>query len=425
MEQNNNNAKTKKGLLIILLALCLAISFIAGYFFNSLTMGKDYAMAKRVMRIIKSNSILLEDYSPDKVADSLVSGLLANDHYAEYYSKEELETVMQEAEGNYQGIGLILYSNVKRVFKVLGNSPAQKAGFLKGDEILSVTHNDVCIQIDSSSQFNDIVNQLDIGESITVQVTNGGKIRDILVKKQEFLVSFVSYVDSENTMTFESDNLEELSPVVVDKENTVLDDKTAIIVLEQFEGSVSEHFKKALDYMLERGRTNLILDLRDNGGGYMNILLEISSFLINNNGNNKNEIAYAKGTKQNFSFRTEENNFYSQIKDTVVIANHNTASASECLIGAMLYYKDMGFSHDKLLVTYNPARLDYSTYGKGIMQSTYSLISGGAVKLTTGLIYQPDRTTCIHETGIKPTLDKNCVLDENALERAMEIFVNG
>jgi carboxyl-terminal processing protease len=425
MEQKNNNAKTKKGLLIILLALCLAISFIAGYFFNSLTMGKDYAMAKKVMQVIKNNSIFLEDYSPDKVADSLVNGLLANDKYAEYYSKEELETDKQEAEGNYQGIGIILYSNTKRVFKILGNSPAQKAGFVKGDEILSVSHGGVYTPINSSSQFNAIVNELGLGESITIEVLGSGGVRSVHIEKQDFLVSYVNYIDSGKTMTFEGDGLEELSPVAVDKENTVLDDKTAIIVLEQFEGGVVEQFKKALDFMVERGRTNLILDLRDNGGGYMDILLEISSFLINNNGKSKNDIVYVKKTKQSYSLRTKENNFYSQIKDTVIIANHNTASASECLIGAMLYYKDMGFTHDKLLVTYNPARSDYSTYGKGIMQSTYGLVSGGAVKLTTGLIYQPDRTTCIHETGIKPTLDKNCVLDYNALDRAMEIFANG
>ena len=161
--------------------------------------------------------------------------------------------------------------------------------------------------------------------------------------------------------------------------------------------------------MRTRGKSKLILDLRDNGGGFMDILSAISSYLVY--GENKNAlVSYAVhkngGTE---SFYTAGDNFNRDITSIAVMANINTASASEALIGAMLYY-GRAFDTTKLVIEKNSQGVA-RTYGKGIMQSTFQFLEGDAIKLTTAYVYQPDKTTCIQGKGI-------VVTGENAVEKA-------
>lgn len=132
--------------------------------------------------------------------------------------------------------------------------------------------------------------------------------------------------------------------------------------------------------------------------------------------------AKLKNGATNFNLEKKGDNDY--INQTVVLANKNTASASEALIGAMQFYGAGGFNLDKLVCEYNGNRKDYSTFGKGIMQTTYSLSTGGAIKMTTAKIYWPDQETCIHDVGITPKNEKNCVNEGMALTRAIEILAS-
>ena len=131
-----------------------------------------------------------------------------------------------------------------------------------------------------------------------------------------------------------------------------------------------------------------------------------------------------KGAKQ--KFYTSGNAFYDNIEQIAVLANANTASASECLIGALKFYgganDGASFSEKNLVLTYNPSRDNFSTYGKGIMQTTYSLATGGAFKITTAYIYQPDEKTCIHDVGLTTSVPENRVDNENALSRAIDVI---
>ena len=109
------------------------------------------------------------------------------------------------------------------------------------------------------------------------------------------------------------------------------------------------------------------------------------------------------------------------ITDVIVLANDGTASASECLIGALLDYGEKGFSKERLILEKNDAGVA-RTYGKGIMQTTFSLSNGGAFKLTTARMLWPKTKTCIHKTGIT-TLPQNEVnAGDDAILRAREIF---
>ena len=102
-----------------------------------------------------------------------------------------------------------------------------------------------------------------------------------------------------------------------------------------------------------------------------------------------------------------------------VIANEFSASASECLIGAMAYYGG-AFSLDKLVIERGATGKE-TTYGKGIMQTTYLLKDNSALKLTTAKVLWPNGSTCIHGTGISPT--KNNVTDINgAISMAISVL---
>ena len=176
--------------------------------------------------------------------------------------------------------------------------------------------------------------------------------------------------------------------------------------------------------MKKRGKTKLIFDLRANGGGYMDVLKEIVELLVKADGNIIYSYVKEKGKDTTFTTRSKYDDF---LKNIVVLADGGTASASECLIGAMLSYGEKeggnGFSASDVLVGYNARRGDYSTYGKGIMQTTYMLSSGGALKLTTAKIFWADGKTCIHGVGVTPVSEENKITEENAIFRAREILL--
>ena len=103
-----------------------------------------------------------------------------------------------------------------------------------------------------------------------------------------------------------------------------------------------------------------------------------------------------------------------------MLADGNTASASECLIGAMAYYKK-AFTLDNLVITEHDGK--YTTYGKGIMQTTYrNFVTGEGIKLTTDYIFQPDETTTIHGVGFIATEGNGVINESLSVPRALEIL---
>ena len=178
--------------------------------------------------------------------------------------------------------------------------------------------------------------------------------------------------------------------------------------------------------MQSRGKTKLILDLRDNGGGLITVLLDIASYLINDNGAAGLKVLGVKEKNNTTAFFTAENRFTATLTDISVIANDGTASASECLIGALIAYGNAErngarFDYDRLILTRKHETRDiYCTFGKGIMQTTYGLRTGGALTLTTAYIYWPEpfNDVCIHDKGITTEVEENCVSDAAAIARA-------
>lgn len=425
--------RNDKVLICFVALFCAFILFFTGFFAGSCGNAAT-RKAKEIIRLIDKYSVTVEgDADKDEVARAIVSALLADDKYAVYYSKEEYARVLNEDKGVYAGAGFTFLSDENgniagdALYGVQNNSPAFKAGVKAGDKIVAakIATGGERREFADNAALVSFLSEVPAYTDITFYVLRYGELseREFTFAKESYTTSYVNYYDCDDRMYFYSENAEKTQARVAAGEGKPeLAGDTALIEFGAFEGDAAREFKTALDYMREKGKTKLVLDLRNNGGGLMTVLSDVASYLIYNGGKSKSEIAVAiskDGGKDRYY--TSGNRYYDNVKKIAVIANANTASASECLIGALLYYGGTGgaaFSEDNLVLTYNPARGDYSTYGKGIMQTTYTLATGGAFKLTTAYIYQPDGKTCIHGTGITVSSELSRVADGDALSRA-------
>ena len=184
----------------------------------------------------------------------------------------------------------------------------------------------------------------------------------------------------------------------------MLTDRIGYILLDQFEGKAANQMKEAIADLESQGMEGLVLDLRDNPGGDLDVMLDIADIFLPRGV--VLTIEDVKGNSEPYYSGPQKFD-----KPLVVLVNGNSASASEALSGAI---KDRGTG----------VLVGTQTFGKGIVQSIFPLRGGKTgMKLTTAHYYTPGGT-CIHGTGITP--DVVVELEEgdtdNQLERALEIL---
>ena len=136
MKENKN----KKGLKIVLIIFSLVICFTGGFFTHYLL---QPASVRKVSDILSLMNMVAKDpygndldFDADSVARDFVNAILKNDDYAKYFTDQEYKEKNTKGKGQYLGIGVSLYANAPIIYKVYGNSPAEKAGIKKGDQVL-------------------------------------------------------------------------------------------------------------------------------------------------------------------------------------------------------------------------------------------------------------------------------------------------
>lgn len=431
MEMKDSNRQNKREkpifLRVLITSLIVIIAFVGGFFSHYIFQSPHQTVTNELLSILEQVGYVIDpvtgerkDITTEDVADALVNGLL--DRYSAYYTPEEYAKNNAEGNGEYEGCGFAFYSVDLVISHIMGNSPAEKAGFLVGDLIVCASQGEQESKTFSSSgAFNAYLKQCDSLQEISVTVSRNGENINLSIKKSKYAVSYVTYYDNEVKYSFQSKEVAgKLEPKQIeDKTMAYLNDDTAYVCLTQFEGGAAEQMESALDFMKSRGKSKLILDLRNNGGGYMTILSKIAAMLVHNGGKGNFLVAYADAKTGESFINTSAYNYKEHIEEIVVLANEYTASASECLIGALASYGE-NFSLNNLVTIKNSKGVG-KTYGKGIMQTTYQLISGGAFKLTTARILWPDKKTCIHGVGIIPP-EANQTTNSNAINRALEIL---
>lgn len=444
-KENAQRKKTnKKALVAILITVLMTVSFFLGYFTNFFARGERNDKFDEIIKITDDYGIASEDLSADDIAEALKNAILKNDKYAEYYTAEEYEAITKNDAGQYVGFGFsVIFNNeglsedikIGEILSVVWNSPAFNCGMKKGDVLIGGYVHETYFPFKTEDKtfaenFAEFYKEIEKDDEITFIAERGEEEIRLTLKKEVYEASYVLYADNQKGLKFATVD-GHVKGVETDEAITALADDSAYIKLTAFEGGAAKQFKEAIEFMKERGRTKLVLDLRDNGGGLLSVLSDIASYIINDNDKSRILLMNVEEKNRKSQYYTSSNNFYKDLTAVSVIANYNTASASECLLGALIAYGNpdvyhgAAFSYSNLVITAkHPERNTYSTYGKGIMQTTYLLKSGGALKLTTAKIYWPAgyASTCIHDVGVIQTDSKNQVKDEDAISRAAEIL---
>lgn len=394
----------RKFLLVLSVILFGVGMFFAGYLTRNYT---DPDLASLNFILDKYKKYYLEE--DDDYLEIMVDGLL--DKYSDYYTKEEYELIKKSAKGVRAGIGVTVSNQQGRayVYSVNGNSPAEIAGITKGGYIIGIkktAENDF-----QSLDFDSFSSQIGViaeGESFTLKIQYGEEIKEFSLTKREYVESYVFYSDSKGSYRFSDGGGKTITLEKYAYDLSVaLPEDTAYLKYLSFNGNSGDLYgsAKQINMVMSKfkgdGRRKLIIDLRGNGGGYMDIMCDVTSHFIGADKNSKPLVSYAlykDGKQDNFNSTSVKYQDYG-FESIIILADENTASASEAFIGACLDYD--GKRDVVKVVLSKGSDGQYKTYGKGIMQTTFENVSvGDAIKLTTAKIYWPISNVSIHGVGV-------------------------
>ena len=412
--------KAKKIVLSIVAIIGVVAVFFLGFFVREFTYSKNQRAVLNILDKYEKYYYYEDENVVDIISDAIF------DKYSTYLTKEEYANVSAEASGKKRGIGVAFLSDSLEIVSVVTNSPCDKAGVKAGGTVTKISVDNVDKPFSDHEGFFDIMDGTSLGSKVKLTVNYDGKEETFEVEKQEYKRSYVTYKDATGTYNFIDDGGMKLSLRNLD---CIVADKTAYIKYEQFSGKASGtdgsvgQLKLALSKFKNDGNKNLILDLRNNGGGYMSILSEVAGLFVEPNGSNQ-VVAYAKDKNSEIKKYYLKNSLYNEyeFENIIVLANQNTASASEVLIGAMLDYD----SKDKVTVILDGYKSGettlYKTFGKGIMQTTYLNFDGSAVKVTTAQLFWPKSNVTIHNKGV--TVDTSTKVKNAENGNAYEYAIN-
>lgn len=417
--------------IIITVAVAVAIavvSFLGGFLTSKLTRSKSVSSFEWALKIIREN--YFEDIPDDELLNNSLKGLAdaCLDRYSAYYTAEEYKSVMNTAQGRMSGVG-ISYTYVPSketkpetahptglggavIESVVGNSPAYRSGLRAGEIVTALKDGSGTVTVTSSSVLSDFIDGKKTGEEFTMITDRGEHV----MSKQNYDASYCTMIthDAEWSVMYENGRMK----IEEDKEAgyDFLPEETAYLRLDQFYGNAAYEMASLIQKFNAESCTSLILDLRGNGGGYVNVMCDISNIFT---GQLENPIkiamhaVYKNGRREGYSVSNifSGNQLLKKDVKVSVLADNGTASASEALIGVLvdngvISYSDIylsDFSSNYLKFT-GTADKNCKTYGKGIMQTTFvNQSTGEALKLTTAKIYWPKGETCIHDVGLTGT----------------------
>lgn len=304
----------------------------------------------------------LGEISTDKLEEGVYAGLIygLGDVYSRYYTKDEYEQESVTTEGSYVGIGVAMQKYTAggvQIVECYKGSTAEEAGVKVDDVITAINGEDI-----TDTELQDVVSMIKDNEDKDVVLTVQRKGEDT----QEITVK-VSNVELPSVF------------------GEMLDENTGYIQITEFKGVTVEQYEEIFADLKEQGMERLVVDLRDNPGGLLNVVCDILRDILP-----EGLIVYTEDKNGN---RSEETCDGKNPLDMplAVLVNGNSASASEIFAGAV---KDYGLG----------TIVGTTTYGKGVVQSIRQLSDGSAVKLTITNYYTP-KGNSINKTGIRPDVE--------------------
>lgn len=413
LEQDNTVEKTGKKKMrkatrrVIAVALAL-LCFLGGMGFCWLLLDSEMRSLVRLKDRMQSD--YFEEITDDEFYDTIFGAINQSllDEYSLYMTSDEYDLVQAGAKGEQNGVGLVFLTKTADnkeqmlVTRVCGNSPAEESGIMEGEKIVAFGKSqDALTKSERFDEFKAFVDGLQKEERFFVTASGVDGERTVQLYKSDYVENYVFYRTNSASYRFTGDTRDDKSAVGVPL--SALSADTAYIRLTAFNGKASEEFEGAMELFKQEQKKHLVLDLRGNGGGYLDIMQDIARYFCKSATARRPLVAVAKYNDSSEKFSASGNDYYeyfSADSRISVLADNTTASASECLIGCMLDYGTIAYSD----ICLSERSGQVKTYGKGIMQTTYPvrLLEGDAVKLTTATICWPISGNCIHGRGILP-----------------------
>ena len=346
--------KSKEKYLPLLLFACVAIGVVIGGMINfpKHTISKQNARKIKIERLIDFiNEEYVDDVNSDSIVDLTMNNILSNlDPHSVYLPASEQSSEAEIMKGDFVGIGVnfYMYNDTVTVVKALDDGPAKKAGILSGDRILYADKTKIFgRKLPTDSLYNKLKGEEGSKVTLTVFRKSTNKKLKIIVER-------------------------EVVPIKSVDAYLMLNKTSGYIKINRFAENTYDEFRVGLRTLKKQGMTTLVIDLRDNGGGYLERAVEIIDELLKD----KELIVFTKNRKGTVdkTFATEGGIF--ENGKVFVLIDENSASASEILAGAIQ-------DNDRGII------VGRRSFGKGLVQREMDFDDGSAVRLTTSRYYTP------------------------------------
>ena len=308
------------------------------------------------------NNYFYGESDPDAVTDGAMAGYISalGDRFSHYFNSEDTDKRGDELQGNGKGVGIIVtrHPDTGNIYvdKVYDNCPAQKAGVREGDQITAVDGK-LVTEVGYSQSVDDIIRE--IGSTVTFTLLRGNQTLQLEVTYDEFPAQSVFYEMIEGDIGY--------------------------IDITTFNAETVPQFKNAVNALITDGATALIFDLRGNGGGTVDSVTEMVDFLVPEG--IIMTAKYAGGKEKTIATSDAEE----VDLPMAVLTDSATASASELFCASI---KDFG----------KGVSVGSTTFGKGVMQSTYYMSDGSSAVLTVAEFF-PHSGKSFNGKGIAPDIE--------------------
>ena len=307
------------------------------------------AKFKNVLEVIKANYVDTTDVNKI-VEDAIVGALKELDPHSVYMSKEEIRKANEPLEGSFDGIGIqfnILNDTIIVVSPITGG-PSEKLGIQAGDKIVKVNSED----------------------ATGSKITNSWVAEKLKGKKGTKVNVSVMRYGSKELIDYEI--IRDKIPIYSVDASYMIDENTGCIKLNRFSATTMNEFKEGMNKLNGLGMKNLILDLRGNGGGYLNTANDLADEFLSSGktivfteGASSRKIVYSSTSKGDW-----------EKGKLIVLIDEGSASASEIVSGAIQDW-------DRGII------IGRRSFGKGLVQKPYYFADGSAIRLTTAHYYTP------------------------------------
>ena len=346
----------KNYLLPLLFSVVMVIGMIIGFKLRESTWTKrpivekaDYNKLEEVFSLVENKYV--DTIAKEKVIDKLIENLLEElDPHSFFISAKDLESVNESLEGNFEGIGIEFYVLKDTIIVVspISGGPSEALGIMSGDKIIRIEDSVVAgIGITNNQVIKKLRGEKGTKVKVGISRRNAPELLDFVITRDKIPIFSVDV-------------------------GYKVDQETGYIRINRFSATTYREFMKELKKLKKQGMEKLVIDLRQNPGGYLNAATMIADELIRD----KKLLVYTEGKAYDRKEYNSRSDGVFEKGELAIIIDEGSASASEILAGAVQDW-------DRGVV------VGRRSFGKGLVQEQYNLRDGSAVRLTVARYYTP------------------------------------